>query len=153
MIIESFNTSIEEGELSNSQRQAVITLLDNKKDRALIKNWRPISLLNNDNKILSKVLSLRLIDILPRVVNVNQTGYVKNGFIGENICLIKDILEYTKKEDILGVLIGLDFEKGFDSLEWPFMFQVLKKYNFPDFYIKAVQNLYKNITSTIINNG
>ena len=153
LIVESFNTSIEEGELSNSQRQAVITLLDKKKDRSLIKNWRPISLLNNDYKILSKVLSLRLIDILPRLINVNQTGYVKNRFIGENIRLIKDILEYTKKEDIPGVLIGLDFEKGFDSLEWPFMFQVLKKYNFPDFYIKAVKTLYKNITSTIINNG
>ena len=78
---------------------------------------------------------------------------LKIGLIGENIRLIKDILEYTKKEDIPGVLIGLDFEKGFDSLEWPFMFQVLKKYNFPDFYIKAVKTLYKNITSTIINNG
>ena len=111
LIVESFNTSIEEGELSNSQRQAVITLLDKKKDRSLIKNWRPISLLNNDYKILSKVLSLRLIDILPRLINVNQTGYVKNRFIGENIRLIKDILEYTKKEDIPGVLIGLDFEK------------------------------------------
>ena len=54
LIVESFNTSIEEGELSNSQRQAVITLLDKKKDRSLIKNWRPISLLNNDYKILLK---------------------------------------------------------------------------------------------------
>jgi len=45
------------GELTTSQKQAVITLLDKGKDRTLLKNWRPISLLNNDYKIISKAIA------------------------------------------------------------------------------------------------
>ena len=59
--IDSANYSFREGELSPSQKQAVITLLEKKdKDKELIKNWRPISLLNVDAKIISKVLATRL---------------------------------------------------------------------------------------------
>ena len=57
-LLESLNAAFDEGELSPSQRQAVITLIEKKgKDKRLIKNWRQISLLNIDTKILSKVLA------------------------------------------------------------------------------------------------
>jgi len=49
------------GELSNSQKQAIITLIEKKeKDKRMIKNWRPISLINVDAKIASKTLAKRL---------------------------------------------------------------------------------------------
>ena len=66
------------GELSNSQKQAVITLLEKKgKDKRLIKNWRPISLINVDTKIASKALAKRLENILPDLIHYNQNAYVK----------------------------------------------------------------------------
>ena len=64
--------------MSNSQRQAVITLIEKKgKDRTLIENWRPISLVNVDAKIISKVIATRIKDVLPFIIHYNQTGYVK----------------------------------------------------------------------------
>ena len=76
VLIDSLNFSFEQGELSVTQRQAVITLIEKQgKDRNLIKNWRPISLLNVDYKILTKVLALRIKSILPEIINRNQTGY------------------------------------------------------------------------------
>jgi len=63
--IDCFNYAHDHGKLSNSQKQALITLLEKKgKDKRLIKNWRPISLINVDAKIASKTLAKRLESIL-----------------------------------------------------------------------------------------
>ena len=72
------------GFLSTSQRQAIIKLIEKKdKDKRLIKNWRPISLLNVDLKIASKALAKRIKEVLPSILSAEQTAYVKNRFIGE----------------------------------------------------------------------
>ena len=74
----------EEKELSTSQRQTVIKLIDQKEiDNRFIKNWLPISLLNVDYKILAKALATRLKETLPKLIYLQQTTYVKNRFIGE----------------------------------------------------------------------
>ena len=60
-LIECLNNSFQEGEMSSSQKQAVITLIEKKdQDKRYIKDWRPISLLDVDVKILSKVLPIRI---------------------------------------------------------------------------------------------
>ena len=72
-------------ELSASQKQAVIKMLEKKeKDKRFIKNWRPISLLNTDMKIISKVLSTKIKDVLPYLIPSNQTAHVKIRFISES---------------------------------------------------------------------
>ena len=67
--------------MSNSQRQAVITLIEKKgKDRTLLENWRPISLVNKHAKIISKVIANRIKRVLPSIIHHNQTGYIKDRF-------------------------------------------------------------------------
>ena len=88
--------------MCNSQRQAVITLIIEKKgkDRSLIENWRPISLVNTDAKIISKVIANRIKDVLPSIIHHNQTGYVKERYIGETVRSIFDIIQLTDKENV-----------------------------------------------------
>ena len=84
--LESVNESFEKGEMSNSQKQAVITLIEKKgKDRCFIENWRPISLLNVDAKILSKVIATRIKKVLPDIIHHNQSGCVSDRYIGETV--------------------------------------------------------------------
>ena len=72
---DSLNFAHEHGQLSTSQKQAMITLLEKKdKDRRFIKNWRPISLMNVDVKIASKAIARRLEIILPELIHHNQNG-------------------------------------------------------------------------------
>ena len=74
-----------------------------------IKNWRPITLLNTDYKIAAKALANRIKFVLPSIINNDQTGFMKNRFIGENIRLIDCIIQYAAKENISGLLLFIDF--------------------------------------------
>ena len=148
------NKSFEKGEMSCSQKQPVITLIEKKgKDRSYIENWRPISLVNVDTKVMSKVIATRIKNVLPNIIHHNQTGYVKDRYIGETIRSVFDIMDFTAKESIPGLMIFIDFEKVFDSVEWDFLLCCLKSFNFGPNFIHWVKTFYRNIQSCVINNG
>ena len=118
----SLNAAYEVGELSISQRRGVITLIPkDESDLVDLQNWRTITLLNTDYKIASKPLARRIETILPKLIHPDQTGFIKGRYIGENLRLINDVMEYTKMEELSDVLISLDFKKAFDTLEWQFI--------------------------------
>lgn len=74
-MVNSFNEAYDYKEMSSSQRQAIITLIEKKgKDRNYLENWRPISLKNVDAKIASKVIAARIILALPEIITSTQTG-------------------------------------------------------------------------------
>ena len=137
-----------------NNKRGVITLLEKRgKNPDFIKNWRPVSLTNVDYKILTKTLALRTKEIIPNIIHANQSGFVKGRYIGENIRLIQDIMEKLKNTKQSGLLLLLDFEKAFDSIEWPYMHKILEKFNFGPSYRNWIKICYTNISSTIINNG
>ena len=62
-------------------------------------------------------------------------------------------MEFTLKENIPGLMIFLDFQKAFDSVEWDFILECLESFNFGPEFVGWVKTFYKNIQSCIINNG
>ena len=141
------------GYMAPSMRTAVLSLLFKKEDRQLMKNYRPISLLNCDYKIIAAILAKRLQTVLCKIINENQSGYLKGRFIGNNIRLTCDIFEYAEIFNKPGAIIMLDYEKAFDTLEWPFIISVLKHSNFGDYFINWIKILYKNPNFCVKNNG
>jgi len=150
-LVESFNEAFDSDFLSTSQRRAIITLIDKKdKDRTLLSNWRPISLLNlTDVKLLSKALAFRVKKVLPNIIHNNQSGYVEGRFSGEIIRTIEYIMEFTKSGKIRGILAFLDFEKAFDNIEWEFLYKCLEVFNFGPDFKKWVSVLYTDISSCV----
>ena len=73
--------------------------------------------MNVDLKLISHVSAQHLKKVLPKIINVDQTGYVKNRFIGFNLRQIQDIIDYADIYRIEGAIIFVDFTKVFDSLE------------------------------------
>jgi hypothetical protein len=97
ILLASFKQSFNDGHLSVSQKQGVLTLLPKKgKDSRLLKNWRPISLLNTDYKILSTCIANKLKPHLPKLINEDQTGFMKGRYIGENIRTVLDIIQFLE---------------------------------------------------------
>ena len=142
------------GELSVTQKQGIITCLpkDNK-PRHFLKNWRPISLLNTVYKIGSGVIASRLKRVLEKLIDLDQTGFISGRYIGDNIRLIYDMLQFTEENDIPGLLLLIDFEKAFDSISWDFLLSVLKFFNFGESIINWVKVFYNNISSAVIQGG
>ncbi len=153
-LFRSYKNSIDSGELSITQKQGVITLLPKKdKSKLLLKNWRPISLLNTDYKIFSGALSLRIKKILNRLIGETQKGFVEGRDISECTRLIYDILHKTKRKNIVGILLMLDFEKAFDSLGHSFIEKSLQFFNFGPIFRKYIKLLFTNISSCMLYNG
>ena len=62
-------------------------------------------------------------------------------------------MDFTAKENIPGLLLFIDFQKAFDSVEWEFLIESLKKFNFGRDFLQWVKTFYNNIQSCVINNG
>jgi len=77
--------------------------------------------------MMPKVIPSRIKNVLPHIIHHNQTGH---RFIGETIRSIYDIMDWTVKENMPGLMIFIDFQKAFDSIEWDFLFKCLEAFNF-----------------------
>ena len=96
--------------MSRSQKQAVIRLIEKKgKDRSFLDNWQPISLVNMDAKITSKAIATGIKNVLPNNIHHNQNGFIEDRYIGETVQSIFDIMDFTAKQVIPGLLIFIDF--------------------------------------------
>jgi len=141
MLLDSFNFSFDNGLLSLSQRNGIITLLPKKdRDPLKIQNYRPISLLSVDYKIIAKTMADRLKNCMGDLIHDSQSGFLKGRNIGNNIRLLMDIIDYTEANNIPGALLLLDIEKAFDSVSHEFLLRVLEKFNFGNNFMKWVGN-------------
>ena len=153
-LVASFNAAYEVNELSTSQRRGIVTLIP-KEDGSLLElqNWRPITLLNVDCKIATKAIAKRIKPYLPTLIHSDQASFIKGRYIGENIRLIEDVMEYAKVHNTPGILISLDFKKAFESLEWGYIMNTLDVFNFGTSIKRWISTFYTNIESAVINNG
>ena len=114
----------------------VISLLYKSGRREDLSNWRPITLLNIDYKIVANVIANRVKNVIGDIINPDQKGYINGRFSGENIRLVEDVLEYTDMFNKNGVLVFLDFAKAFDTVNRVFLMKSLLRFGFGNDLIK-----------------
>ncbi|CAC5388193.1 unnamed protein product [Mytilus coruscus] len=149
-LVEVLNNVYLNGELTESMKTGLISLIyKNKGNRKDMKQWRPISLLCVDYKILTKFLSKNLSKILNKLLDKNQTGAGPEKLIPDNLLSIESILEYMDLNDISGILISFVQEKAFDRVEHEFIIQVLRAMNFPSNFIRWIEIIYTDISKTL----
>ena len=127
-----FNQAHERGHLPPEMTEGLISVLYKKKDRKDPRNYRPITLLNGDFKILMRILTERFNHAAVQFVSAQQNGFVPGGFIVENILLMQLLQAFAEEEDIEAVFIFLDFEKAFDRCSWEYLSEAIRNLGFPD---------------------
>jgi hypothetical protein len=124
-----------------------------KKDPENIANYRPITLLNTDYKIFTKALSIKLADAAPSVINADQAGFIKGRSIFDQVKTTKMVIDYMSRSENHGAIVALDQEKAYDKILHPYLWEVLRKFGFPEKLIKTIQSLYDNATTRVMING
>uniref|UniRef100_A0A8C6MA25 Reverse transcriptase domain-containing protein n=1 Tax=Nothobranchius furzeri TaxID=105023 RepID=A0A8C6MA25_NOTFU len=149
-LTEVFKESIALQSLPASMTQGIISLIPKpKKDLLSLDNWRPITLLNIDYKILALLFVNRLKGILPSIIDESQSGFMKNRHIVNNIRLVLDLLDYSDLIDTDSFIMFLDFQKAFDSVEHNFIYKSLEKCGFGPYFCSTIKTLYNNNNSSI----
>lgn len=124
-----------------------------KNDRVEIANYRPISLLNTNYKIMTKALAIKLAWVAPSLIHSNQAGFVPGRNIYDQIWLTKCIIDLAEVEEQNEMIIFLDQEKAYDKIEHDYLWRILSAYKIPELFISSVKSLYSDAYTTVYING
>ncbi|CAM2105799.1 unnamed protein product [Caretta caretta] len=134
--------SLQSGVLPLSCRRAVLALLPKKGDLRDLRNWRPVSLLSTDYKIVAKAISLRLGSVMADVIHPDQTYTVPGRSIFDNLFLVRDLLELGRRDGLSFALLSLDQEKAFDRVDHGYLLSTLQAFGFGPQFVSFLRVLY-----------
>ena len=151
-LLSVLNESFDASSLADSQYEGLLRLIHKKDYERLPKNWRPISLLNTDYKLASKIITERLKKVMGSIVHQDQTCRVVGRSIFSNLNVVRDVLDMIDKTNEPAILIFLHQEKAFDRVDHDFMLHVLHKFGFGPFFCCWVETFYARAFSCILVN-
>jgi len=152
-LLKVINCIVENNMLPVSMSQGMITLVPKKGDKCNLQNWRPITLLNTDYKIISKILAGRLTKVICNIISPDQTCGVPGRDIADNVMAMRDLINFISEENLDGYMIKVDQEKAFDRVNHEYLVKVLSKFGFPDYFVNWIKILYSSAKSCIKING
>ncbi|KAF4027978.1 Reverse transcriptase (RNA-dependent DNA polymerase) [Phytophthora infestans] len=142
------------GRMTKFQRRAYLSLLFKKGSRSDPKNYRPLTLLNQDAKFGPKALAFRLNQILPTLLGMDQYGFVPGRDIRHALRYFLDLMDRCKLKDSRDPAgaICLDFAKAFDSVNWQALDLVLQHWGFGPNFRRWVQTFFQGTLVQVLVN-
>ena len=154
-LLEVYNHTIQHGVLHLFARRGMLTLVPKKDHDILwIKNWRPLTMLTLDYKILSKVLDTRLkLLVLDTIIEKYQTGFMSGQFILENVLKRMEVLDYSARNKLQNLVMIIDFEKCFDKVDHKAISGSMRYFGIGEHFIHMVMLLFTKFELCTQNNG
>ncbi len=150
LLFKAIQECIERKELLTSMKQGIIILIPKQgKEKRILDNLRPITLLNTDYKLLSGIIAARMKKGLSQIISETQSGFLGGRSIHNNIRLVLDLIDYSDIFVERGFIVFLDFYKAFDSVEHPFILEALKHFGFGQKFTNLISILYNDINSCV----
>jgi hypothetical protein len=137
------------GRVFSCLNQALLTLIPKRADASGLGDYRPISLIH----IVAKVLTLRLATKLDDLVSPIQSAFIPGRSLHDNFVLVWQSARLLQQLGDPRVLLKLDLARAFDSISWPFLFEVLWRYGFGNRFLNWLAILLSSASTRVLLNG
>lgn len=128
------------GFLPKGLNTTILALVPKKDNATEMRDYMPISCCNVLYKVISKIIANRLKGTFPRCISYNQSAFVKDRLLVENLLLATEIVKDYHKEDVSPrCAMKIDIEKAFDSVHWPFLLNTLRTLNLPEEFVHWIE--------------
>ena len=145
------------GDIPPSWQKTRMVLLFKKGDPHLLANWRPLSLINTDAEIFTKILANRFNRVSPSLINPYQTGFMPHRNISDNGWINTTLMANLQKSEDPRVaemaMVLLDQEKAYDRVHPDYLRAVLQRFRFPDVIIDTLLKLFFQTRISVSVNG
>lgn len=153
LLLEVMNDALQDGAFPKSWNETVMILLYKKGEASRLANWRPLSLINTDAKLFTKVLTLRLRPCMTSLTGDYQTGFTAGRHIADNGLALISLRDYCKDRSQGLVGIMLDQEKAYDRVHPGYLTAVLEHFQFPRAFVRCINLLFFSTEITLDING
>jgi len=142
------------GFLPKAINSTILALIPKKATTNEMKDYRPISCCNVIFKVILKIIANPLKRVLPNFVVGNQSAFVQDRLLIENVLLATELVKDYHKESVsTGCAIKIDISKAFDSVQWSVLRKVLEAMKFPLFFIHWIMLCVTTTSFSVQVNG
>ncbi|CDO76740.1 hypothetical protein BN946_scf184813.g10 [Trametes cinnabarina] len=124
-----------------------------KGEKTKVVNYRPITVLNTDYKLLTKIMAVKLAAAAPSIVHPAQAGFVPGRKLRDQTQLARMMMLWAEAKEVNGAIVALDQEKAYDKIAHDYLWRVLERFGIPEPFITMVKSLYANAETSVMVNG
>ena len=129
--------------------QGLIAPLAKEGDKEYLSKWSPITLLNSSYKIFTKVLQVKLQNLLSTIIHEDQFAFLLRQYIIKNMLALHETIYLVEELDQDLILVKLDFNKAYIVVSWPFLFHTMAKMGILGEFIEMVKMLFQDAQAIV----
>lgn len=141
------------GKLAKGLNSSFITLVPKNDNPMDLEDYRPISLVSSIYKILAKVLSRRLKKVIPGVISEVQIAFIGGRCILDGVMIANEVIEWWQSSKHRGVILKLDFQKAYDSVNWDFLVSMIYNFGFGGKWLSWIKECLTSSRISVLVNG
>ena len=151
-VLDMWDAAVDKGALPNMTKMGKLIILHKKKDREDLSNYRPLTLMNSDYKIIAKALASRLAKVTAEVVGKQQAGFIRGRRIKFNV-IEAHLVTKHHNTGTGGAIVLLDFEKAYDRVNREWLWKTMNALGFGENFIQMMQVLHNRSTIVLCLNS